>query len=73
MVLCLQHSEPTHERFEVCCIAVVKSINCYLRELHSITTKISIDATLQRANGGLFQDYFVCLYRLFVSAITKRS
>ena len=51
--------EPSHKRFEVCCIAVVKSINCYSHELHSIATEISIDATIQRAKSGLFE--FICL------------
>ena len=33
LYICLQHSEPTHERFEVCFIAVMKSINCYSHDL----------------------------------------
>ena len=63
--ICLQHSEPTHERFEVCFIAVMKSMNCYSHDLHFILTEISIHATIQRAKSGLFLDYFVCMDHLF--------
>ena len=59
-------SEPTHERFEVCFIAVIKSMNCYSHDLHSIATEISIDATIQRAKSGLFLVYLsACINYLF--------